>query len=115
MHSPVNHGFDVFMLRIYDFFVFFDVFFNIQMSNQTNYHWGIDLGGTKIEGIILEGDKTTTRMRIPSEADMGYEHLCGNIVKLVEKLKRLGSEVLVGGRVPSNLDGIFDLFQRCES
>lgn len=55
------------------------------------------------------------RSRLTCEEDKA--NLPGSRIgtKLVEKLKRLGSEVLVGGRVPSNLDGIFDLFQRCES
>lgn len=52
------------------------------------------------------------RSRLAGEEDKA--NLPGSRIgtKLVEKLKRLGSEVLVGGRVPGNLDSIFDLFRR---
>lgn len=49
--------------------------------------WGIDLGGTKIEGVILEDRdeaKVLQRLRIPTEAQNGYEHIIGQIVRLVE-------------------------------
>ena len=37
-------------------------------------HWGIDLGGTKIEGVVLEGGDNPVslkRLRVPTEADKG--------------------------------------------
>ncbi|HNE30402.1 MAG TPA: hypothetical protein PLW66_14600, partial [Saprospiraceae bacterium] len=40
--------------------------------------WGIDLGGTKIEGVVLESHKNPrvlARHRVPTEADQGYEHI----------------------------------------
>lgn len=52
--------------------------------------WGIDLGGTKIEGIILRGDKepeTIVRTRVDTEAAQGYDHVIGQIEKLVKKMK----------------------------
>lgn len=51
--------------------------------------WGIDLGGTKMEGAILQSHKNPTvlhRMRIPTEAHLGYDHIVGQVVKLVEML-----------------------------
>lgn len=51
--------------------------------------WGIDLGGTKIEGVILEdreSAKVLKRLRIPTEAKNGYEHIIGQIGRLVEVL-----------------------------
>lgn len=51
--------------------------------------WGIDLGGTKMEGVILESKKNPTvlhRMRIATEAQMGYEHIVGQVLKLVAML-----------------------------
>jgi len=51
--------------------------------------WGIDLGGTKMEGAILESRENPTvlhRMRIPTEAHLGYEHIVGQVAKLVEML-----------------------------
>lgn len=51
--------------------------------------WGIDLGGTKIEAVILEDNKTMNvlkRMRIPTERDKGYLHILRQISKIIETL-----------------------------
>lgn len=51
--------------------------------------WGIDLGGTKIEGAILESRENPTvihRLRVPTEANLGYEHIIGQVEKLVSQL-----------------------------
>ena len=51
--------------------------------------WGIDLGGTKIEGVVLEDKesmKVVRRMRIPTEQEKGYIHILRQIHKLVETL-----------------------------
>ncbi|NNE30014.1 MAG: ROK family protein [Saprospiraceae bacterium] len=51
--------------------------------------WGIDLGGTKVEGVILEDrehPRVLKRLRIPTEADKGYEHIIQQIVRMVEVL-----------------------------
>ena len=47
--------------------------------------WGIDLGGTKIEGIVLESRENPVvkfRDRIPTEADQGYQHIIHQIKKM---------------------------------
>jgi predicted NBD/HSP70 family sugar kinase len=54
--------------------------------------WGIDLGGTKIEGVILDPavlDRPACRLRIPTESGEGYDHIRAQIRKLV---KMLGAE-----------------------
>jgi predicted NBD/HSP70 family sugar kinase len=51
--------------------------------------WGIDLGGTKIEGVILDSRENPTpiaRQRIPTEASKGYEHIISQVEKVVEML-----------------------------
>ena len=51
---------------------------------------GIDLGGTKIEGIILKSDKEPieiTRLRINTEEDKGYKQIINNIKRLVDILE----------------------------
>ncbi len=51
--------------------------------------WGIDLGGTKIEGIILsdaDQPEVLKRLRIPTEAHLGYHHIINQISRLVEVL-----------------------------
>ncbi|MCA6079172.1 ROK family protein [Fulvivirga sedimenti] len=59
------------------------------MSNKSHI-WGIDLGGTKIEGVVLDRDKLTEplcRIRIDTEAEQGYEHVVSRILHLLEKMK----------------------------
>ncbi len=51
--------------------------------------WGIDLGGTKIEGVVLEdrdSPNVLKRIRVPTERDLGYDHIIGQIVKVIEVL-----------------------------
>lgn len=51
-------------------------------------NWGIDLGGTKIEGVILSGDGTIVdRRRIATEREGGYDHIVARIALLVEQMK----------------------------
>lgn len=48
---------------------------------------GIDLGGTKIEGIVLDPDnKELYRKRIPNGKEKGYDHILDNIKHLYEDL-----------------------------
>lgn len=71
--------------------------------------WGIDLGGTKIEGIVLSGmatDKVLVRKRIATEAHRGYRHVVSRVVDLVELMK---SEIglkpsVIGFGTPGILD-----------
>jgi fructokinase len=51
--------------------------------------WGIDLGGTKIEGAILDPafpDRPICRLRIPTESEQGYAHIRGQIAKVCKML-----------------------------
>jgi fructokinase len=52
--------------------------------------FGIDLGGTKIEGVVLPGKGSTepiTRLRVPTESHLGYSHIVNKIKLLKEKLE----------------------------
>lgn len=52
--------------------------------------WGIDLGGTKIEGVVLDDQKAQpilARKRIATESDKGYNHVLNQIQQLVELLE----------------------------
>ena len=54
------------------------------------HYWGIDLGGTKIEGVILSApspDAVVIRKRIDTEAHKGYDHIMNQIVRLIDMLK----------------------------
>ena len=53
-------------------------------------YWGIDLGGTKIEGVILTApspDAVIIRKRIDTEAYKGYDHIMAQIIRLIDMLK----------------------------
>jgi len=53
--------------------------------------WGIDLGGTKIEGVTLRPGNVPeiiNRIRIPTEREKGYKHILTQIKKLLRELKR---------------------------
>ncbi|QOR75726.1 MAG: ROK family protein [Thermoflavifilum sp.] len=58
--------------------------------------WGIDLGGTKIEGVVLPADwqrnlqqlQPLARLRIDTEADKGYMHILHQIQKLLQMLEQ---------------------------
>ena len=52
--------------------------------------WGIDLGGTKVEAVVVDGDDRFTplaRRRLPTEKEQGYEHILGQISKLIDQMK----------------------------
>ncbi|MCE7994646.1 MAG: ROK family protein [Roseivirga sp.] len=49
--------------------------------------WGIDLGGTKIEGVVLKSaaePEVLVRKRIDTEADQGYEHTLNRVKLLID-------------------------------
>ena len=71
--------------------------------------WGIDLGGTKIEGIILksrEEPEELIRLRVDTEAHLGYHHILGRIEELTRKLAIESGQKLVslGIGTPGTLD-----------
>lgn len=53
--------------------------------------WGIDMGGTKMEGVILRSAKNPEvlfRERVATEAEGGYEHMLRQTKKLVDMMKK---------------------------
>jgi fructokinase len=59
------------------------------MRKSSENLWGIDLGGTKVEGVILKSGNDTEvlfRDRVPTEADQGYEHIMLQVARLVDKM-----------------------------
>ena len=52
--------------------------------------FGIDLGGTKIEGVVLpyKGSiKPIVRLRLPTEGQKGYAHIVNQLASLVQQLE----------------------------
>jgi len=86
----------------------------------TNALWGIDLGGTKIEGVILpaNGDpQPILRTRIDTEASQGYHHIVSQIAKLVDQMKSSSglSPERIGFGTPGVLDPILHTMKNCNS
>ena len=71
--------------------------------------WGIDLGGTKVEGVVIDARQPTqpvSRLRLPTEAEKGYDHIVSQIVAVVEKMQSaIGSHPdTLGIATPGTLD-----------
>jgi predicted NBD/HSP70 family sugar kinase len=82
--------------------------------------WGIDLGGTKIEGVILPSlheAKPLLRTRIPTENYKGYRHILQQVRKLVEGMKRQSgmAPAAIGFGTPGVLDPVFQTMKNCNS
>ncbi len=63
---------------------------NPARNDSTRSLWGIDLGGTKIEGVILDQSNPLTplhRLRVPTESSKGYDHILNQIESLISKLE----------------------------
>lgn len=72
-------------------------------------YWGIDLGGTKIEGVILSApspDAVIIRKRIDTEAHKGYDHILSQQIRLIDMLK--AETGLLPERIGFSTPGTFD-------
>ena len=67
---------------------------------------GIDLGGTKIEGVLLSSDnKIIERKRIHTKQEEGYESIIHRIVKLIKNIKSISiKDCQIGICTPGALD-----------
>lgn len=82
--------------------------------------WGVDLGGTKIEGVILNAPEDPTvilRERIPTEADQGYRHILSRIKLLLEALETKSglSYEKIGFGTPGTEDPASGLMKNCNT
>ncbi len=71
--------------------------------------WGIDLGGTKIEGVILksvENPEVLIRKRVPTEQQYGYKHILNQIDKLIGLMSEEtgATPEIIGIGTPGTLD-----------
>ncbi|GIV35891.1 MAG: sugar kinase [Cyclobacteriaceae bacterium] len=74
-----------------------------------NHLWGIDLGGTKIEGAVINGTdagKVLFRYRLPTGAEKGYHHVINQIANVVRTMEEhLGYRPgVIGIGTPGTLD-----------
>ena len=83
------------------------------------YLWGVDLGGTKIEGILIDknSNEILIRKRIATEADQGYQHILERIKILIDLLtEETGIKpTAVGFSTPGTLDPGLQLMKNCNT
>ena len=81
--------------------------------------WGVDLGGTKIEGVVIDADSNDVlvRERIPTEADQGYAHILSQIGQLIRILReKTGhSPEAIGFSTPGTLDPGTQAMKNCNT
>ena len=82
--------------------------------------WGIDLGGTKIEGVILgKQDQANVlfRNRVATEADQGYPHILEQVKKLVDMMESSAGYKpdRIGFSTPGVLDPKLGTMKNCNT
>lgn len=83
--------------------------------------WGIDLGGTKIEGAIVDPaqrDRALWRLRVPTESERGYEHIIGQVRALVERLESesgLRRGPAIGFATPGTVEPATGVMKNCNT
>ena len=82
--------------------------------------WGIDLGGTKIEGVILDSldnPKPLIRTRLDTGGSLGYDHIIGQIAKLVAMMEQQSglTATTIGFGTPGVLDPFLLTMKNCNS
>jgi predicted NBD/HSP70 family sugar kinase len=82
--------------------------------------WGIDLGGTKAEGVVLGPGRLNDilfRDRVPTGAENGYEFILNQIKTLVDMMeKKLGYRPRrLGIGTPGTLDPALGVMKGCNS
>jgi fructokinase len=85
-----------------------------------NSLWGIDLGGTKIEGAILKSSadpRSLFRNRVPTEADQGYEHILSQAKKMVDLMQAEAGfkPERIGFSTPGVLDPKLGTMKNCNT
>ncbi|GAB3020085.1 ROK family protein [Niabella terrae] len=81
--------------------------------------WGIDLGGTKMECVVLDAEKPEVieRIRIATEASKGYDHLLGRIQELIALVTaKLGeAPSRIGFATPGTLEPETQTMKNCNT
>jgi len=82
--------------------------------------WGIDLGGTKAEGVILGPGRTEDilfRERVSTGAENGYEHILSQLTELVSRMEKKSGyrPARIGIGTPGTLDPGSQTMRGCNS
>lgn len=88
--------------------------------SKENHRWGIDLGGTKAEGVVLGAGGAADilfRDRVPTRAENGYQHILGQIQQLVHLMEqKMGYRpARIGFGTPGTLDPKTRTMKGCNS
>jgi len=85
------------------------------------YLWGVDLGGTKIEGAIVDiaqAGRALWRVRVPTESQSGYDHVLGQTGKLIEELEAasgLPRPDVIGFGTPGTVEPATGTMKNCNT
>jgi fructokinase len=82
--------------------------------------WGIDLGGTKIEGVMLTSlhdSAPVVRTRVDTESQKGYKHVIDQIALLVKQMQQQSgvAPTTIGFGTPGVLDPVLQTMKNCNS
>lgn len=82
--------------------------------------WGIDLGGTKIEGAIipsLNHPEPLVRIRVDTESKLGYQHILNQVQLLVNEMKAQSglTPAAIGIGTPGAIEPSTGLMKNCNS
>ncbi|MBL7815106.1 MAG: ROK family protein [Saprospiraceae bacterium] len=82
--------------------------------------FGIDLGGTKIEGVVIASrtdPSVIARLRLPTESEKGYEHIIGQITRVVAMLEESAGikATKIGIGVPGNNDPVLGVHKNANT
>lgn len=78
---------------------------------------GIDLGGTKTEGVVMDDYGTEIiRQRVATPVDKGYQAILANIVQLVTQLEtEVGEKCTVGIGTPGAVSSVTGMMKNCNT
>lgn len=87
---------------------------------ESGFIWGIDLGGTKVEGVILGPgglNEVVFRDRLPTGAQNGYDAILNQVVTLAAAMEAaFGSRPKhIGIGTPGTFDPVIGLMRGCNS
>jgi len=75
---------------------------------------GIDIGGTKIEGILVDDQyKIKKKIRILTDQQKGYDFVIRSIVNLIHDLKRNEEKVTIGIGLPGRISSQSNKIEEC--
>ncbi|MGF1759544.1 ROK family protein [Photobacterium sagamiensis] len=85
----------------------------------SQYYWGVDLGGTKIECAVMsrKDNRCVVRERVLTQSDKGYVHILQRIKLLIDKCVEAVGEYpdAIGFGTPGALDPQTGVMKNCNS